>query len=116
MHPILARGTYLALYLAVWTIIGLLLAALLAGPGGLAASQGTGLARELAERHGKPLLVLALDEDEAPARAARWLDDLLSARPPGSPLRLGIGGPRESEVRGIYARAFALLRNLLRGR
>src|SRR4030095_731638 len=48
MHPILARGTRLALYLAVWTIIGLLLAALLAGPGGLAASPALPLAPPIA--------------------------------------------------------------------
>jgi len=48
MHPILARGTRLALYLAVWTIIGLLLAALLAGPGGLAASQALAIALPIA--------------------------------------------------------------------
>ena len=36
MHPILARGTRLALYLGVWFLVGLLLAALLGGPGGLA--------------------------------------------------------------------------------
>ena len=36
MHPILARGSRLALYLGVWTLVGVLLAALLAGPGGLA--------------------------------------------------------------------------------
>jgi len=35
MHPILARGSRLALYLGVWTLVGVLLAALLAGPGGL---------------------------------------------------------------------------------
>ena len=44
MHPILARGSRLALYLAVWTIVGLLLAALLAGPGRLAAIQALGIA------------------------------------------------------------------------
>src|SRR5262245_55066556 len=35
MHPILARGSRLALYLGAWTLVGMLLAALLAGPGGL---------------------------------------------------------------------------------
>ena len=34
MHPILARGRRLALYLGAWTLLGLLLAALLAAPGG----------------------------------------------------------------------------------
>jgi two-component system sensor histidine kinase AlgZ len=35
MHPILARGGRLALYLAVWALGGILLAALLSGAGGL---------------------------------------------------------------------------------
>ena len=48
MHPILARGSRLALYLAVWTFLGLLLAALLTGPGGLAAAQALGIALPLA--------------------------------------------------------------------
>jgi len=39
MHPILARGSRLALYLGVWTIVGALLAALLAGAGGLAVTR-----------------------------------------------------------------------------
>jgi hypothetical protein len=48
MHPILARGSRLALYLAVWTFVGLLLAALLAGPGGLGATRALGIAVPLA--------------------------------------------------------------------
>src|SRR5215203_780244 len=35
MHPLLARGERLALYLALWVIVGALLAALLVGEGGL---------------------------------------------------------------------------------
>jgi len=48
MHPILARGSRLALYLSVWIIIGVLLAALLAGPGGLAAAQALAIALPIA--------------------------------------------------------------------
>ncbi|MFL6279930.1 MAG: sensor histidine kinase [Vicinamibacterales bacterium] len=48
MHPILARGSRLALYLAVWIFLGLLLAALLAGPGGLAAAQALAISLPLA--------------------------------------------------------------------
>jgi sensor histidine kinase YesM len=44
MHPILARASRLALYLVVWTLIGLLLAALLAGPGTLATATALGIA------------------------------------------------------------------------
>ena len=68
--------------------------------GGLAASQGTALAREHASRHGKP---------NAGDRAAEWLTAQLAGR---DALRLGIGGPRESEARGIYGRATTFLRVL----
>ena len=47
MHPILARGGRLALYLAVWTLLGLLLAALLAGAGGLAVATALTIALPL---------------------------------------------------------------------
>jgi hypothetical protein len=80
---------------------------------GLAASRGTGLARELAQRHGKPLLVLGLDEPDGAARAACWLDPLVAAGVSGAPLKLGIGGPRESEAPGIYRKAKPVLTGLL---
>jgi len=48
MHPILARGRRLALYLGVWTILGILLAALIAGPGRLAWTQALAIAVPLA--------------------------------------------------------------------
>jgi hypothetical protein len=48
MHPILARGSRLALYLGVWTIVGVLLAALLAGPGGLVATRSLAISVPLA--------------------------------------------------------------------
>ena len=83
---------------------------------GLAASQGTALAHDLAARDGKPLLMLGLDQADAITFAARWLDDILSGWPPDASLKLGIGGPRESEASRIYATAFALLQGVLRGR
>ena len=48
MHPILARGSRLALYLGVWTLVGVLLAALLAGPGGLSAARSLSVSVPLA--------------------------------------------------------------------
>jgi signal transduction histidine kinase len=48
MHPILARGGRLALYLGVWTLVGTLLAGLLAGPGGLSTAQALAIAMPLA--------------------------------------------------------------------
>jgi hypothetical protein len=86
---------------------------ILIGHDGLAASQGTALAQRFAAGENKPVLVVGLDQAEV---AACWLDDILSARTPDTPLKLGIGGPRESEASGIYARAFAFLQGVLRGR
>jgi hypothetical protein len=84
--------------------------------GGLAASPGTTLAHAVAARDGKSVLVLSLDEPDATECARHWLDGILARRTAAAPLRLGIGGPRESEARGIYARAAALLQEVLRER
>jgi hypothetical protein len=48
MHPILARGRRLALYLGAWTLLGILLAAVLAAPGGLDAASSLAVAIPLA--------------------------------------------------------------------
>jgi hypothetical protein len=86
---------------------------ILTGHGGLAASQGTVLAHDHADRDRKPLLTLSLDAPDAIGVAARWLDDVMIAGAPQTPFKLGIGGPRESEVAGIYGRARQFLRVLL---
>ena len=79
--------------------------------GGLAVSKGTALARDLAQRSQKPLLVLGLDEADAAATAKRWLDQQLAACA-DRPLQLGVGGLRESEAPGIYQRARLFLQGL----
>lgn len=48
MHPILARGRRLALYLGAWTLLGLLLAALLAAAAGIGPLQAASIAIPLA--------------------------------------------------------------------
>jgi histidine kinase len=48
MHPILARGGRLALYLAAWALVGLLLATLLSGQAGLSWVQSLAIALPLA--------------------------------------------------------------------
>jgi hypothetical protein len=78
---------------------------------GIAVSRGTVLASELAERYGQPALVIDSSAGDAQARTAAWLDAQLAAF--GDDMVLSIGGPRESEAPGIYARAFAFLRNVL---
>jgi hypothetical protein len=79
--------------------------------GGLAASKGTALAEALAHRYRKPLLVVDLGDPEPVEHAALWLR--VQQRRRGADLRLAIGGPRESEAPGIYARAATFIGALL---
>jgi len=78
---------------------------------GLSVSIGTRRAQEWARQHGKPFLVADASDSEAPARAALWLQ--AQQKRFGRDLALGVGGPRESEAAGIYARARALLCDVL---
>lgn len=71
--------------------------------GGLGVSRGTALAQELAHRYRKPLFVADLAAPDIRRDAALWLR-VQQARH-GADLKLAIGGPRESEAPGIYARA-----------
>ena len=72
---------------------------IIAAPAELAASRGTNLTLEVAERLGRPRFVADPDDGEAPVRVAAWL------REGGAALVLNIAGPRESGSPGIYARA-----------
>jgi Circularly permutated YpsA SLOG family len=81
------------------------------GAGGVAVSRGTELARGLTARYGKPALMIDLDEPDAAARVRAWLDAQHAAF--GDDLVLSIGGPRESEAPGIFARTLALLTQVL---
>ncbi len=74
---------------------------------GLAASIGTTRALQWARQHGKPFLIVDAGDQTAPARVATWLQQQKERF--GSQLRLGIGGPRESEAPGIYALAKTLI-------
>lgn len=66
---------------------------------------GTELTVQLAHRLGKPLLVVDLARGEDPAELARWIT-VLGIR------TLNVAGPRESDSRGTYAAALALLRGV----
>jgi Circularly permutated YpsA SLOG family len=70
---------------------------------GLAVSPGTALTRRLAERYGRPHLMVDVDRADAADRVAAWLDET------GSDLALNVAGPRESSAAGIYDKALALL-------
>jgi hypothetical protein len=74
---------------------------------GIAASKGTALARNCAEARVKPCIVVDLSAGDALADARAFL-----GASEGN-VALGIGGPRESEAPGIYAKARAFLRTLL---
>jgi hypothetical protein len=78
---------------------------------GLSVSEGTRRAHEWADRYGKPLLVIDVGRPDAAARAAEWL--AVQRRRFGEQVTLGIGGPRESEVPGIYANARLILAGVL---
>jgi len=84
---------------------------ILVDAGGLVTSPGTALGRALAEKYGKPLLVVDLDEESAVAVARAWLHGLIAAHK--GTFTLGIGGPRESETPGIYKRAGEVVRQVL---
>ena len=79
--------------------------------GGIGISRGTVLAQEFAHRYRKPLFVADLAGADILKDAALWLR-VQRARH-GADLKLAIGGPRESEARGIYARAKSFIEALL---
>jgi hypothetical protein len=78
---------------------------------GLAVSGGTRHGHAWAQRLGKPTLTVDANDLQAPGRAAAWLSEQVAAFGPG--LTLTVGGPRESEAPGIYAKARALLAAML---
>jgi Circularly permutated YpsA SLOG family len=80
---------------------------ILVGDAGTSVSAGTRLAAQLAAGHGKPTLVIDLSQADAVASADEWLETQRARF--GAGLRLGIGGPRESEVPGIYELAYVFL-------
>jgi hypothetical protein len=79
---------------------------------GLAVSKGTTLAEQLAARFGKPVLVVDVSAPDAVDRAAIWLRAQRDRF--GGGLTLAIGGPRESEARGIYDAARVVITALLK--
>jgi hypothetical protein len=85
---------------------------ILVGDAGTSVSAGTMLAGQLAEGQGKPTLVVDLSLEDAVAGVSEWLETQRARF--GAGLRLGIGGPRESEASGIYERARAFLGALFR--
>ena len=78
--------------------------------GGLDASEGTALAKELGHRYRKPLFVADLTRADMLRPTALWLRVQMARH--GDGLKLAVGGPRESEAPGIYAKATTFLGDL----
>jgi putative molybdenum carrier protein len=78
---------------------------------GVAVSKGTTLAVGLAERYRRPALTIDPNAQDARARTTAWLAEHRGVF--GDGFVLSIGGPRESEAPGIYARAFTFLQSVL---
>jgi hypothetical protein len=80
---------------------------ILVDSGGTGASKGTAFARDCAAALAKPCLAVDLADGDSLAEACAFVGAAEGA------LALGIGGPRESEAPGIYAKARTFLRALL---
>jgi len=78
---------------------------------GTAVSIGTKRGQQWAHQHGKPLLIIDASEPDAPARVGVWVK--AQQQRFGADMTLAIGGPRESEAPGIYARARLLIAAML---
>ena len=55
--------------------------------------------------YGKPLLVVNVGAADVGSQVCTWLAPLLAAHGGEAPFRLAVGGPRESEAKGIYGKA-----------
>jgi predicted Rossmann-fold nucleotide-binding protein len=81
------------------------------GEGGTAVSKGTELAVALAQRYRHPTMTINPNDPGARPRAFAWIAAQHVAF--GEAFVLSVGGPRESEAPGIYARALVFLRGVL---
>jgi hypothetical protein len=84
---------------------------IIAGREGLSVSPGTRCAQEWANHYGKPLLIIDVSQPDAVAQAAHWLQAQRERF--GAQVRLGVGGPRESQAPGIYASTRRLMASVL---
>ena len=78
---------------------------------GLSPSIGTQRAHEWARKHGKPALIVEVDDPNARTAVTVWLSE--QQKRFGRGMTLSIGGPRESEAPGIYEKARGLIREVL---
>jgi hypothetical protein len=68
--------------------------------------RGSRLTADMAVRHGRPLLILNLEDGPGPERVGRWLRENRVGV-------LNVAGPREGNAPGIYTAARAFLARLL---
>jgi hypothetical protein len=68
---------------------------------------GSKLTADIAQREGKPFLVIQLDAADALEKARAWLATV-------KPQVLNVAGPRASKQPGLYGRTFAFLSRLLK--
>jgi len=80
---------------------------------GTAVSGGTAYAEQLAAQYGKPLKVVDVAAADVGEQVRTWLAALLAVHKGEAPLRLAVGGPRESEAKGIYRKARVVLGEVL---
>jgi Circularly permutated YpsA SLOG family len=86
---------------------------ILVDAGGVSVSGGTALAKKQAVHYGKPLLVVDVGAADAVSQVRAWLRPLPAAHKGDTPFRLAIGGPRESEAKGIYGKVRGVLKQVL---
>ncbi len=67
---------------------------------------GTALTKQLAERYGRPLLVVDLRTEQGPDPVTAWLEENGIAT-------LNVAGPRESQQPGIHDLAQAFIARLI---
>jgi hypothetical protein len=84
---------------------------LIVNAGGIDLSGGTALAKVLAHRYRRPLLVADLLTADVVQDASLWLRVQQTRR--GANLKLASGGPRESEAPGIHEHAKRFIEALL---
>jgi len=96
-----------------WNVLDADACLILVDEGGAGVSGGTVMAETLAAQYGKPQMVIDVSRADAAALLRAWLDPLRAAHMADGPFKLAIGGPRESEAPGIYAKAGRLLREVL---
>jgi Circularly permutated YpsA SLOG family len=86
---------------------------IITGREGPSVSQGTRRAQQWANHYGKPLLVIDVSQPDAAAQVVQWLQ--AQRQRFGAHVRLGVGGPRESQAAGIYASTRRLMASVLEG-